>query len=223
MSVRACLRAFVAGLCVWIGAVCIASPAAFAGDRPFTREDYESYFAPGRFATYSPYYLSNGTLEVVVNRTAVVAGQYVFEQTTRSLDVSANYDLTSRFDYYKIESVHTDQMVWSERRQAYVYDYTDKEFDADEARVWESNDNGIALSGGDLDRGELHRFYRDADKRAGRDAKVFDQDFRKEVVGVWSWSCAWVANGKFDVECKARHETSKRLETYLYRKLDLVG
>jgi len=40
---------------------------------------------------------------------------------------------------------------------------------------------------------------------------------------VWSWSCAWVANGKFDVECKARHETSKRLETYLYRKLDLVG
>ena len=222
MSVGASLRAFTIGLCVWVGAVCAAG-TAFAGDRPFTRDDYESYFAPGRFATYSPYYLSNGTMEVVANKIADVAGRHVFEQTTRSFDVSANYDLTSRFDYYKIEALHTDQMVWDERRQAYIYDYTNKEFDADEAKVWESNDNGIALSDGDLNRGELHKFYRDADKRAGRDARLFDQDFRKEVVGIWTWSCAWVSHEKFDVECKAMHETSRRLETYFYRKLDLIG
>jgi len=220
MSAGSCLRAL---LYAWVAAVSVAVPAAFADERPLTRDDYETYFAPGRFATFSPFYQSDGTMEVLVNRKANVAGRYVLEQTTHSFDVSPNYDLMSEFDYYKIESSHTDVMMWDERRQAWVYDYTGEEFDNESARVWESENNDTGVSDRDFDRGSLHAFYRAADKRAGRDAGVFDKEFRSEVIGLWTWKCAWTGDGGFDVECKAAHEKSERVETYFYRKLDLIG
>ena len=218
MHVGMGLGVAASSLCLWANAL-----AAFADERQFTREDYETYFSPGRFATWSPFYRSDGWMIVVVNRKATVGGRHVLEQTTRSFDVSTNYDLMSDFDYYKIESRHTDLMMWDERRKVWIYDYTGKEFDTDNAQVWESEDNRVELSKTDLDRGSLHQFYRNADKRAGRNADEFDKEFRGQVIGLWSWSCAWVSDGKFDVECKAAHEKSDRVETYFYRKLDLIG
>lgn len=222
MSVRECLRFYAAALYVWLGAIGLAGPA-FADERPFAREDYESYFAPGRFATFSPFYQSDGTMEVLVNRKATISGRHVLEQTTHSFDVSSNYDLMSEFDYYKIESRHTDLMMWDEGRELWVYDYTNEEFDNETARVWESQNNSVDITDSDVDRGSLHAFYRAADKRAGRDAALFDKEFRGDVIGLWTWKCAWISGGKFDVECKAAHEKSLRVETYFYRKLDLVG
>jgi hypothetical protein len=222
MSIRVSLRTAAIAFCAW-SAAAAASGMAFADERPFTREDYDSYFEPGRFATWSPFYQSDGWMQVVVNRKATVSGRNILEQTTRSFDVAANYDIISDYAFYKIESQNTDLMMWDERRRAWVYDYTSKEFDTDTARVWESKDKEVELSDTDLDRGPLHQFYRDADKRAGRDASLFDRDFRNEVIGVWSWSCAWVNENGFDVECKAAHEKSDRVETYFYRKLDLIG
>ncbi len=162
-------------------------------------------------------------MQVVANSEATVAGRHFLDQTIRSFDVAANYDILSDYAYYKIESANTDAMMWDERRQVWIYDYTPREFDTDTARVWESNDNKVELSDGDIDRGPLHQFYRDADKRAGRDANLFDGDFRNEVIGIWTWRCSWVNENGFDVECKSAHEKSDRVESYFYRKLDLVG
>lgn len=208
-------------LAAW-GAVAL-NCLAFAQERPFTRKDYDSYFAPGRFATWSPFYQSEGMMEVIANRAATVGGRDILEQTVRSFDVSANYDVLSEYAFYKIQSQTTDLMMWDEQRQAWVYDYTLKEFDTDTAQVWESKDNAVRISDGDADRGPLHQFYRDADKRAGRDARLFDRDFREEVVGMWRWRCAWVSENGFDVACRSLHTKSFREETYYYRKLDLVG
>ena len=222
MFLRVPLRFAAFALGAWSVATASGAPA-FADERSFTREDYESYFEPGRFATWSPFYQSDGAMEIVVNRNATVGGRHILEQTTRSFDVAANYDIMSEYAFYKIESDNTDLMMWDEQRQVWVYDYTPKEFDTDTARVWESNNNEIRISDGDLDRGPLHQFYRDADRRAGRDATLFDRDFRNEVVGMWSWSCTWVNENGFDVECEAAHQKSERVETYFYRKLDLIG
>jgi hypothetical protein len=207
--------------------LCAATGAANAfADNPgraFKREDYEHYFSPGRFASHSPFYDSDGEMEVLSNHRMTIAGQYVLEQTTQSFDVSLNYDVDSAFRFYKIMSINTDQMLWDDHRGVYVYDYSAREFDTDNAQVWESRDDHIDISTADRKRGALHTFYRDVDKRAGRDAREFDQEFRNDVVGYWTWACAYVSGGKFDVACKARHETTGRTETYFYRRLDLIS
>ena len=196
---------------------------AHADERAFKREDYESYFAPGRFATWSPFYESHGAMEMVSRRSSQPAGKYLLEQTTKSFDVSVNYDTHSDYKFYKIESLHTDQMTWDARRGAYVYDYTDAEFREETAHVWESHDDNIDLSRGDKSRGELQQFYRDADRRAGQDPVKQENDFRKQVIGGWSWRCAWVNDMGYDVLCRAVHDGSGRTETFYYRKMDLVG
>jgi hypothetical protein len=218
MGIAFVLRTVAAGACTMMMAA-----SAFAEERVFTRQDYESYFAPGRFASFSPFYQSDGILEVVSSRASTSAGRYFLEQTTRSFDVSANYHVESQFKFYKIDSTHTDNMIWDERRGVYFYDYSGAEFDSDGSLVWESHDGKLDLSDGDLARGDLHQFYRDVDRKAGRDPKVFDEDFRREVVGFWTWACAYLHKDRYDVSCKATHQTSGREETYLFRRLDLVG
>lgn len=220
MSIAVLFRALVAlAACGTL----MAGAAASAQERRFSLKDYETYFAPGRFATWSPFYQSNGAMEVIANRKASVGGRELLEQTIRSFDVAANYDGLSEYAFYKIESQITDLMMWDAQRQAWVYDYTAKEFDTDTARVWESRDSNVGISSTDVDRGSLHQFYRDADKRAGRDAKLFDRDFRNEVIGMWRWSCSWISRDGFDVQCTSIHPASFREETYYYRKLDLIG
>jgi hypothetical protein len=70
-------------LCMAAFAICLAAgiPAAWAEGRQFEREDYEQFFAPGRFATHSIYYASDGQLEVLERRTISVAGQHMLEQS----------------------------------------------------------------------------------------------------------------------------------------------
>lgn len=213
------IRLLAIGLAAIFGAA-----AAHADERPFKRQDYESYFSVGSYATWSPFYQSDGTLEMTARRSWRSAGQYMLEQTTKSFDVSVNYDRLSRYKFYKIESLHTDQMTWDARRELYVYDYTAAEFREETSQVWESNDNKVELSKGDKPRGELQQFYRDADKRAGQNPRAQEDEFLKEVIGGWTWRCAYTDKKKgFDVECRATHQKSSRVENFFYRKLDLVG
>jgi len=206
-------------------AVCLAVgiPAAWAEGRQFEREDYERFFAPGRFASHSTYYASDGLLEVLERRTISVAGQHMLEQSVRSLDISNNYDEGSEYPYYKIEAHSVDQMLWDDRRKAYLYEYSNADFDTNDSVVWESHDTKIDISPDDRKGGEMHAFYNAADRRLGRDVKALDDQYRADVVGMWSWSCVYISDSLFEVECVATHQPSQREEVFFYRRIDLVG
>jgi hypothetical protein len=212
---------FVLCLAAAFGAAAYAP--ARAEERPFERRDYESYFSTGSFATWSPFYDSDGVMEFVRNKGSQVSGRYILELATRAFDASPNYDTGSRFPYYKIESDIDDRLTWDERRKLYVYDYTEKELRSRTWRVWESHDMKAALSATDVDRGLLMAFYRHADKRAGRDPDEEDKAFRDEIVGTWTWACAYVREENFEVECTSSNETSGRVENVFFRRTDLVG
>ena len=201
----------------------VVCAAANADPRVFERQDYENYFAPGRFETQAPYYSSVGLFEVLANRTRSVGNAYILEQSTHALDVSANYDARSILGFYKIESHAVQDMVWDEGRRLYSYIYSDREFDANDSIVWESSNDRIEISRGDLKRGLLHAFYNNADKRAGQNVKALDAQYRKDVVGPWTMQCAYIHDNKFDVDCTVVHMPSRRVEHYFYRKLDLVS
>ncbi len=217
MRIRGLIFAIVLALGAGAGA------GAHADPRIFERQDYESYFAPGRFETHAPYYSSVGLFEVLENRVRPSGDKYILEQTTHALDVSANYDVRSILGYYKIDSHAVQDMVWDEARRLYVYIYADKEFDANDSVVWESSNDRIEISRGDVKRGLLHAFYNDADRRAGQNVKALDAQYRKDVVGAWTMQCAYLRDSKFDVDCTVVHVPSRRVEHYFYRKLDLVG
>jgi hypothetical protein len=215
-------RAVAVTVCLLAG-VGAHVPVAWADERAFTLSDYETYFAPGRFATHSTYYASDGLLEILSRRAIDIAGQHMLEQTVRSLDISSNYDEGSEYPFYKIEGRSIDHMLWNDRRRAYLYEYTDADFDANDSTVWESHDTEIGISPGDLLRGAMHVFYREADQRLGRDVKALDDNYRRDVVGMWSWSCAYLSNSEFEVACRAVHQPTHREEVFYYRRLDLVG
>ena len=210
LSIAACLLTAFAGV----------ADAQLQKPRSFSRDDYEMYFNPGRFATYSPFYQSDGVMDVVGAKVTRAAGRYLLRQSTKSFDVSPNYDIDSGFPFYKIQTQHTEHMVWDARQGLYRYDYTASEFGADTARVWESNDRQISVSTGDKERGDLHRFYRDADRRAGQDPKKMEDDFKATIIGPWTWACAFIRDDRFEVECQARHLGSQHVETFFYRRLD---
>ena len=189
-------------------------------ERVFTRADYESYFKAGRFATYSPFYQSDGVMAVVRNVVTPVAGQYRLEQTTTSFDSSPNYDVSSKYPWYKIQTQHVEQMVWDPKLGLYRYDYLPAEFGADKARVWESNDRNLVISPGDKSGGDLHQFYRDADRRAGQNPKKMEDDFKKTIIGAWTWTCSFIKHEQFEVECNAKHLATQHVETFYYRRLD---
>jgi hypothetical protein len=220
------LRAEIAQAIRYVIAACLLT--AFAGvaeaqlqkPRTFSRADYETYFEPGRFATYSPFYQSDGVMDVVGNKVTSAAGQYLLQQSTRSFDVSPNYDLNSVFPFYKIQTQHTEYMVWDGRQGLYRYDYTTAEYGVDKARVWESNDQNVSISIGDKGGVDLHQFYRDADRRAGQNPKKMEDDFKTTIIGPWTWSCAFIRDDRFEVECKAKHLISQHIETFFYRRLD---
>ena len=197
--------------------------AANADPRVFERQDYESYFAPGRFETEAPYYSSVGLLEVLANRPRSAGENYILEQTTHALDVSSNYDARSILGFYKIDSHAIQDMVWDEGRHSYRYIYSDKEFDANDSIVWESSNDRIEISRGDVKRGLLHAFYTSADRRAGLNVKALDAQYRKDVVGAWTMQCAYIRDNKYDVDCTVVHVPSRRVEHYFYRKLDQVS
>lgn len=192
-------------------------------EKPFTREDYERYFVPGRFASKSVFYQSEGTMDVISNVVKHPGGRYALTQTIDTLDTSANYDLKSGFPYYKVRSRVGEEMLWDDRLQAYVFEYSNKDFDEDASLAWESRDNKAAISKGDSGPAPLHKFYNDADRRAGNDVKAIAAQYRKDVVGMWVWRCFYKKRGAFDVECRAVHQPTGRSEDYSYRKLDLVS
>lgn len=210
LSIAACLLTVFAGV----------AEAQRQQPHVFSRADYESYFKPGRFATYSPFYQSDGVMDVVGNKVKAAAGQYLLEQTTKSFDVSPNYDLRSAYPFYKIQTQHTELMLWDARLGLYRYDYTPAEFGFDKARVWESNDQVLAVSPTDKGRGDLHQFYRDADRRSGQNPKKMEDEFKKTIIGQWTWTCSFIPNDRFEVECRAKHILSDHVETFFYRRMD---
>lgn len=200
-----------------------ASGAAWAEPRLFSREDYVQYFAPGRFETRATYYGSRGLMEVLKNRTGANGVAATLTQTTRSLDVSANYDVLSARPFYKIVSTSVQEMVWDEARKLYAYPYTDKDFDANDSVAWESFDDHIEISRDDINRGLLHLFYENADRRASRDAMALDAQYRHDVVGRWTMQCAYIRDNEYEVDCTMEHMPTHRIEHYFYRRLDLVS
>jgi hypothetical protein len=210
----------------WLLAIILtfgATPLAHAEPRMFDRQDYETYFAPGRFETRAPYLSSVGLFEVLSSRVRNVGGRYVLEQTSHTLDVSANYDARSLLGFYKIDTRAIQDMIWDERRQVYIYTYSDREFDTNDSMVWESRNDRIEISEGDVKRGLLHPFYNDADKRAGQDVKALEDQYRKNTVGAWTMQCAYIRDARYDVDCVVTHTPTGRVEHYFYRKLDLVS
>ncbi|MDP3736040.1 MAG: hypothetical protein Q8R02_01545 [Hyphomonadaceae bacterium] len=210
LSIAVCLLTVFAGV----------AEAQRQKPRVFSRADYETYFKPGRFATYSPFYQSDGVMDVVGNKVTGAAGQYLLEQSTKSFDVSPNYDFTSAYPFYKIQTQHTELMVWDARQGLYRYDYTAAEFGVDKARVWESNDQALKISPADKGGGDLHQFYRDADRRAGQNPKTMEDDFKTTIVGQWTLTCSFIRDDRFEVECNAKHLRSEHVETFFYRRLD---
>lgn len=192
-------------------------------ERAFTRADYESYFAAGRFASRSVYYQSEGVMEVIANKISTVAGRYVLAQTIDALDVSPNYDVGSAYPFYKVRTRDTEQMFWDDKLNAYVFEYSNAEFDGDNSLAWESKDTKPEISKGDKGGFPLHKFYHDADRRAGHNVAAIDAQYRKDVTGMWTWRCFYLQRAQFDVECRAVHQPSGRSEDYSYRKLDLVS
>lgn len=215
-------RSGLAVLVLCIG-VALDHPAAADEPRIFSREDYAVYFSPGRLQSHSPYYDSNGQLEVIRNRVLSVGGKTFLEQTVRALDVSPNYDTLSEAPFYKIRSNGVSRMVWDERRVAYLFDYSDLDFSEDTSEVFESANSRVEISGADKPRGTLHTFYRGADERAGRDVDALDRAYRADVVGAWSMQCMYVSTKDYDVACELIHLPTDRIERHLYRKLDLIG
>lgn len=215
-------RSGLAVLVLCIG-VASAQPAAAKDPRVFSREDYAAYFSPGRLQSHSPYYDSNGQLEVVRNRLLTVGGKVFLEQTVRALDVSPNYDTMSEAPFYKIRSTGVSRMIWDEGRAAYLFDYSETDFSEDASEVFESGNSRVEIGAEDKPRGTLHEFYRQADARAGRDVEALDRVYRDDVVGSWSMQCAYVSMRGFEVACELTHLPTDRVERHLYRKLDLIG
>lgn len=207
-------------LCI---SVALTGPAAAREPRVFSREDYATYFSPGRLQTHSPYYESDGRLEIIRNRVLKVGGKIFLEQTVQSLDVSPNYDTLSDAPFYKIRSNGVSRMVWDDRRSAFLFDYSQADFDGDTSEVFESRDSRVEITSADTPRGRLHAFYRKADARAGRNVEELDRLYREEVVGSWSMQCAYVSTREFEVACELTHLPTDRVERHLYRKLDLIG
>jgi hypothetical protein len=205
-----------------IAALALA-PGAAAAPRVFAMEDYERYFSPGRFQSQSVYHASQGLLVIEARSARRIAGRTVLEQRFRSLDVAANYDLRSDYPFYKIESEGSDQMVWADWLDAYVFEYSDADFDANDSRVWESHDQSLAVSEGDRDAGLLHDFYREADRKGQQDVEALDAQYRRDVVGRWTMRCYYIRDRDYDVECVNTHLPTQREERYYYRKLDLVS
>ncbi|MDZ4760689.1 MAG: hypothetical protein SGJ21_06415 [Alphaproteobacteria bacterium] len=204
--------------------VALASEAsALAQTRLFKREDYETFFAPGRFKSHAAYYASHGLLEIVKNRSTIFAGRYFLEQTMQALDVSANYDTLSANPYYKIESRGAEVMVWDDRLKAYLYEYSAADFDGNASIVWESTNDQIEITPDDSSSGDLHEYYRAADVRASQDVDALHSQYRRDVVGGWSMQCGYIRDDEWDVECKVLHQPTQRLELYYYRKLDLIS
>lgn len=209
---------------ILVGLVMLASAApALAEARTFERADYETYFAPGRFKTHAVYYASFGLYEITGNRSTSFGGRYFLEQRAQALDVSPNYDTLSDHAFYKIQSSGAETMVWDEGRKAYLYEYSNADFDANTSVVWESDNDDIQITPGDVNAGKLHAFYRGADKRASADVEALDAKYRKDVVGAWTMQCAYIVDDEWDVECLVNHVPTKRLERYYYRKLDLMS
>lgn len=201
----------------------VTAPAAFAQERLFTREDYTRYFSGGAFASKSQYYASEGRVEVLSNRTSMFAGRHFLVQSMESVDVAPNYDLSSVYPFYKVISRTAEQLVWEGTRQVWVYEYSSKEFDADDSQVWESNDTVAGVSEGDRKAGDMHQFYRDADRRSGWDVAGNAAAYRESAVGFWTWQCRWLRGETYDVRCQAVHQPTGRIEDYSYRRLDQIS
>lgn len=213
---------------VGLALICLAAGAAGAQSpradgRVFEREDYLSYFTPGRFASKSVYYSSHGVMEVISNRTRSLFGRSFLTQSMETLDVSPNYDANSGYPFYKIRSMSDEDLAWDEGRKVWVFEYSNADFDRDQSRVWESDDNAAEITAGDKASGDLHRFYNAADARAGRNPEQTEQAFRESVVGLWSWRCVYLRRETFDVECRATHLATWRDEDYSYRRIDLFS
>lgn len=209
-------------LAFWSATPAFAAPPA-AKEKAFTREDYEKYFAPGRFASKSVFYQSEGTMDVVSNIVTHPAGRYLLTQTIDTIDTSVNYDRRSAFPFYKVKTHVGEAMMWDDKLGAYIFEYSNKEFDGDASLAWESRDDKTVISKGDKGPFPLHTFYNDSDRRAGADVKAIAAQYRKDVVGMWVWRCFYKKRGAFDVECRATHQPTGRTEDYSYRKLDLVS
>jgi hypothetical protein len=213
-----------AALAISLAAALVSPPHAMTEEvRTFAREDYVDYFEPGRFESHSPYYGSEGVMEVVRNRVIELGGRRFLEQTVRSLDVSANYDALSEYPYYKIRSEGMSRMLWDEAKAAYVFDYSRADFERDDSEVFESRRPAPEILAEDRPRGRLHAFYRRADQRAGRDVDAMDRAYQADVIGAWSMQCAFVSKQSYDVACRLTHLPSERVEQHYYRKLDLIG
>jgi hypothetical protein len=202
----------------------LAAPAALAQERAFTEADYLKFFAPGHFASKSVYYASTGEMEVLANKPSNLFGRHFLAQTTATLDVAANYDSQSEFEFYKVKAENTEQLVWDDARQVYLFVYSLAEFEKEGSTVWESRNMDPEISPRDKGPYPLHRFYNDADRRAGRDVAAIELRYRTDVVGAWTWRCVWLApKQEFQVRCDATHQPTGRVEDYLYRRSDLVS
>ncbi len=215
-------------IAVLVGALSALTPSlaqAPQAARPtvFTQQDYLTYFAPGDFSTHSPYYESDGRLEVKSNKVIRVSGLEFLEQSVTSLDVSRNYDLLSDYPYYKIQADGSELLKWDSALSAFVYEYSNKDFEANSSKVWISKNDRIEISADDRPSGLLHNFYNAADQKAKADVRALDDKYRKDVVGVWSMQCSYLSESKYDVECRYTHQPTRRVERYYYRKLNLVS
>lgn len=191
--------------------------------RRFKQADYETYFVPGRYETWSPAYSSRGELEVVSVEAPVIAGVRTLRQHFRTLDVHASYDHLSDHPFTKIQSDAMDPMVWDTARAAYLFRFSREAFDSARSQIWESRNDRVEISREDIPRGNLQAYYRAADVRAGRDAEALRNQHREDKVGDWSKACGYLEGQSYEVVCAYTHLPTGRAETYYYRRAGLVS
>jgi hypothetical protein len=196
---------------------------AQASQRRFKQADYETYFTPGRYETASQQFRSRGDMEVLSVRATTVGGVRMLQHSVRTLQVAQNYDALSEYPFYKVQSLATDAMVWDSRLAAYVFEFSDEAFQGDRSQVWESQDERLGISPNDRERGALQAFYAEADRRAGLDANAQREEHRRNRVGQWSRTCAYLVRQPWEVACAFRHVPSGVVETYSYRRADRIS
>jgi hypothetical protein len=201
----------------------LTAPAALAQGRPFEHEDYLTYFSPGRFASKSDYYSSTGEMSVISNRPSSILGRQFLAQGIEAIDAAPNYDLGSVFPYYKVQSRTVEHMVWDASRKLWLFDYSEAEFDSDRSVAWESHNTDPEISPGDRKVGDMHGFYKDADTRAKRDVSAIEAEYRRNVIGTWTWRCEYLRGEDYEVRCVATHMPTMRPEDYSYRRLDQIS
>ncbi|MBI1341105.1 hypothetical protein GC169_12965 [bacterium] len=209
--------------CAVLVAVLGAGETADAQARPFERDDYATYFAPGRFLTESTYHESRGVLDIRSRRTFEMMGRTTVVQSVSSLSVSRNYDVLSAFPYYKIKSEGAESMLWDPNNRGFLFEFTDGDFDQSDAIAWESMNADLAIVDGDQKIGLLTEFYRNADARARQDVNDLEEKYRHDVVGAWLMQCFFIEQARYDVECSNVHLPTGRVERHFYKKFDLLS